>query len=218
MFIALTETWLREQKDAEVGIDGYTLFRQDRQRAHLRRTGRDSGGVACYIKSNLAAATEPVINYSNGVVEMLGLYVKSSNLLIIVMYRPPDDRIGGHCSTHIEFRQALSKLHDTLQDLPTPTPDIILCGDFNLPHAIWPGGGVKVGAARDEQIMIKDLLAFTDELFLVQEIQKPTHRKGNTLDLLFTNNPEFLHSYECVETIYSDHFMIEGCVNYNKEN
>ena len=149
---------------------------------------------------------------------MLGLYVKSSNLLIIVMYRPPDDRIGGHCSTHIEFRQALSKLHDTLQDLPTPTPDIILCGDFNLPNAIWPGGGVKVGAARDEQIMIKDLLAFTDELFLVQEIQKPTHRKGNTLDLLFTNNPEFLHSYECVETIYSDHFMIEGCVNYNKEN
>ena len=32
LFIALTETWLREHMDAEVNVQGYKLFRQDRVR------------------------------------------------------------------------------------------------------------------------------------------------------------------------------------------
>ena len=43
---------------------------------------------------------------------------------------------------------------------------------------------------------------------------KPTHNKGNILDLLFTNNSELLHSYECNETLFSDHYLIDGKINY----
>ncbi|CAL4060962.1 unnamed protein product, partial [Meganyctiphanes norvegica] len=39
---------------AELSIDGYTLFRQDRKRQRGKR-GRDSGGVAVYMKNDLAA-------------------------------------------------------------------------------------------------------------------------------------------------------------------
>ena len=71
LFIALTETWLNEHKNAELLINGYTLFRQDRRRERCRR-GRNSG-VAVYMKNDIAADMETVINFSNGV-EVFGLY------------------------------------------------------------------------------------------------------------------------------------------------
>ena len=139
LFMALTETWLREHNDAELQVDGYTLFRQDRQRLNRRR-GRDSGGVAVYLRDDMAADVEPVIGFSNGVNEILGLYSKSKSLLLVVIYRQPDDIVGGHRSTHTEFRQVLVKLTEVLSTISSPMPEVLVCGDFNLPHAIWPEG------------------------------------------------------------------------------
>ena len=152
LFIALTETWLNEHKNAEMLINGYTLFRQDRRRERCRR-GRNSGGVAVYMKSDIAADMETVINFSNGVVEVLGLYSKTKNLLLLVLYRQPDDVISGHRSIHLEFKQAVNKLREALSLTASPTPDILFCGDFNLPHVAWLEGHAGVGAGRDEQIL-----------------------------------------------------------------
>ncbi|HAO14983.1 MAG TPA: hypothetical protein DDE71_05435, partial [Tenacibaculum sp.] len=55
---------------------------------------------------------------------------------------------------------------------------------------------------------------FTNEFYLLQEIVTPTHSKGNTLDLFFTNNSHLLHSYESNETLFSDHYLVEGKINY----
>ena len=93
LFMALTETWLCEHVDAELTVEGYTLFRQDRKR-QKKRKGRDSGGVAVYVRDDLAADMVTVASYSNGVIEFLGLYSKTKNLLLLVMYRQPDDIIG----------------------------------------------------------------------------------------------------------------------------
>ena len=41
---------------------------------------RDSGGVAVYLRNDMAADVEPVIGFSNGVDETLGLYSKSKSL------------------------------------------------------------------------------------------------------------------------------------------
>ena len=200
LFIALTETWLREHTDAELTISGYTLFRQDRKRQRGNK-GRDSRGVAVYMRNDIAADMVTVASYSNGVIEMIGLFSKTKNLLLLVVYRQPDDISGGHRSTQIEFKQALGKLEETLTATDSPMPDILLCGDFNLPHAVWTEGRAGLGAKRDEKIMIEDLLALTNEYFLSQLIQKPTHRNGNTLDLLFSNNPMILHSYNVMKTL-----------------
>lgn len=214
LFIALTETWLREHLDAELNVDGYTLFRQDRNRPRKHRRGRDSGGVAFYLRDNMAATAEPILNFSNGVVDALGLHVKSQDLVLIVVYRQPDDSTSGHRSTSVEFRHALREIKSALSNLPSPTPEIILCGDFNLPNVTWPEGTVKTGASRDEQAMVHDLKEVTDEHFLFQQIQKPTHRRGNTLDLCFCNNPAFIHSYQCAATALSDHSIIECSTLY----
>ena len=103
MSMVLTETWLREHKDAELQIDGYSLFRQDRQR-NRRWRGKDSRGVASYIRSDLSADAEPLLNYSNGVIDALGIYSKFNKLLIITVYRQPNDNMGGNRSTAVEFR------------------------------------------------------------------------------------------------------------------
>ena len=215
--MALTETWLRDQLDAEVNIKDYTLFRQDRQRAKQTRRGRDSGGVAAYIPNDISGSTEPILEYTNGVVELLGLYIKPKNVLLFVIYRQPDQRDNAYRSTSVEFRDALGTLKNTLQKYQSPTPDIILCGDFNLPHAEWPHGTMRTGGTKDEKEMINDLVDLANSYFLTQLIQDPTHRCGNTLDLLFTNNPDLLHNYSCSETIYSDHYILECCSNYRED-
>ena len=212
--MALTETWLGEHRDAELKIENYTLFRKDRERQRCRR-GRDSGGVAIYMRDDLAADMDTVISFSNSVIETLGLYSKTNNLLIIVVYRQPDDIGGGHRSTDVEFKQALSKLEETLSSINSPMPDILICGDFNLPHAEWKEGQIGNGANKDEKLMIEDLLSLKNEFFLTQIIQEPTHKQGNMLDLCFTNNPMILHTCNMMETILSDHKIIECLTTYS---
>ena len=154
------------------------------------------------MKSNIAADMETVINFSNGVVEVLGLYSKTKYLLLLVLYWQPDDVISGHRSTHLEFKQAVNKLREALSLTASPTPDILFCGDFNLPHVTWVEGHAGVGAGRDEQIMIDDLLGLANEYFLTQLIQQPTHRQGNTLDLIFSNNPMIIYTVYIVVTMW----------------
>ena len=215
--MALTETWLKDHLDAELAVEGYTIFRQDciRQKAHVR--GRNYGGVALYIRDDIATSAEPVLQYSNGSVDVLGLHLRTANLMLIVLYRQPDNPASGQRSTSREFSQALDKINSTLTELPTPNPDIVLCGDFNLPHLTWTGGmmTMNTGTPAEENLMASRLQELTNEHFMYQQISGPTHRMGNTLDLFFSNNPAFIHSYQCCPTVFSDHHIIEGCTTHN---
>ena len=84
---------------------------------------------------DIASTFEVMVNFSNGVVELLALYSEVYNLYIAVLYRQPDDRIGNNRSTEKEFQAALAKLTASLNDLPNPAPNVFLCGDFNIPHS-----------------------------------------------------------------------------------
>ena len=108
---ATHKTWVREHNDAELHVEDYTLFRQDRQLLNRGR-GRESGSVAVYLRDDMAADVEPVIGFSNGVNAILGLYSKSKSLLLVVIYRQTDDIVVGHRSTHTEFSQVLIKFTD----------------------------------------------------------------------------------------------------------
>ena len=99
-----------------------------------------------------------------------------------------------------------------------PIPDILLCGDFNLPHATWPDGLAGPGSSADERIMLRALMDIAGEFFLQQVIEKPPHKHGNMLDLLFTNNLHFLHGHDTVETIFWDHRIVECATTYQVDN
>ena len=87
---ALTETWLSDHNPAELHIPGYSLYRQDRVRPRSRR-GRDSGGVALYIRDDQTTTAKVVFTFSSGVIEALGIHLVSLDLLMVVVYRQPDD-------------------------------------------------------------------------------------------------------------------------------
>ena len=57
LFIGLSETWLKDHNEAELKIDGYTLFRADRIRKKRSNRGRDSGGAACYVRNDISSTT-----------------------------------------------------------------------------------------------------------------------------------------------------------------
>ena len=116
LFIGLTETWLGSHKDAELKIDGYKLFRSDRKRRKRCKRGRLSGGVAAYVHNDMAHQMEEKLKFTNGVVEVLGLYSSVENLFIGIVYHQPDDLIGGNCSTITEFKPALEKLQQAIDE------------------------------------------------------------------------------------------------------
>ena len=58
----------------------------DRKRQQ-KRNARYNGGVAAYMRNDIAADVETVASYSNGVIEIIGLYSKAKNLLLLVVYR-----------------------------------------------------------------------------------------------------------------------------------
>ena len=66
--------------------------------------------------------------------------------------------------------------------------------------------------------MISDLFNLASEHFMIQVIDSPTHRAGNTLDLIFTNNANYIHSYSSQITALSDHKSIECKVRYRKDS
>ena len=133
----MTETWLKNHTEAELNILGYKLFRSDRIRKKKSNRGRLSGGVAIYIRNDIASTFEPVLIFSNGVVEVLTIRSKMENLLISIIYRQPDNTVSGYPSTSIQFIEAMEKLDETLSKASTSSPNVILCGDFNLPHTSW---------------------------------------------------------------------------------
>ena len=212
LFMAITETWLHNHKEGELHIDGYKFFHADRKRTKKSSRGRFSGGVGCYVRSDLACTMEIMINLSNGVVELLGLYSKVKNLFIAVIYRQPDDQAGGHQSTDKELQSVLSKLDGVISDLADPAPNIIFCGDFNIRNVLWPGGYPTANSSLSEKKLLQSVTNLTNKHFLSQHITDiPTQVCGGTLDLVFSNNESLVHSYRTLVPLRStsDHYVVE---------
>ena len=213
IFFALTETWLLDQMEAETKIDGYQLLRADRK-AHRRARIRDGGGAAVYINDNDMINHHIIMKYSAGGIEAIGVHLKTRNLVVIAVYRQPENSNQNQKSDSTQFKKFLKELNSTLKELSDPLPDVLLCGDFNLPHANWSTGGHDEPVSADIQTMISDLYSVISEHFLVQVVESSTHRAGNKLDLIFTNNADFVHSQSSNPTSLSDHKIIECKVRY----
>ena len=193
----LTETWLREHLDGEVSVKNYNIYRVDRSRKKKRR-GRNSGGVAIYMRNDCASSPEVLLEFSSEVIEALCIKIPHLDLIVCTIYRQPNDPIGGNISTSIQFSALLEKMGDLLDNQPAPAPNIVIAGDLNLPHTDWPACSPKPGASSDEKKMIDSLSSFCSQYFLYQLVDQPTHRAGNTLDVILTNNSELFRTTTCI--------------------
>ena len=130
-FIVLTETHLKpEILSAEVRIEGYSLYRSD------RGPGKSHGGVAIYLRDDLTG--QLVVAASNSMCETLVIKVKTLNLLLIVVYRPPNSSL--EC-----FDEAMKICQKSIDDViskDAKVKDILMMGDFNLPCISWQNGKI----------------------------------------------------------------------------
>ena len=99
--IVLTETHLSDSVlSAEVSILGYTLYRSDRQ-------GRTHGGTCVYVRDDLAA--QLLLSHSNSVCESLVVKVKTLDLILVTIYRPPYSSLE-------KFRDAIDMCQDVIAE------------------------------------------------------------------------------------------------------
>ena len=210
-FIALTETHLKpEIQDAEVKIEGWSLYRSD------RGPGKSHGGVAIYLRNDLIGQLVAV--HSNSQCETLVVKVKTLNLLLMCVYRPPDSTVDNFT----ESMKICQKAIDDVSEKDPKVKDILILGDFNLPCISWPSGKIyqkEVTQKSREKKQAENLVSFVETNFLENYIKTATRGK-NTLDLVFTNNHLLIGGYETtVNKKLSDHFLLTVALNftYNRE-
>ena len=124
LFVGVTETWLSDKNfDAEVThkFPGYNFYHVDRS------GGRDGGGVALYLSERLTG--DIIASYDNSVCGLLIVKIYELDSVVCVCYRPPD-------TTLAEFKDMIAALDKALSDLPAPTPNILVMGDFNFPRTV----------------------------------------------------------------------------------
>ena len=86
-------------------------------------------------------------------------------------------------------------------------------GDFNMPSADWDLGTHKAGALSDQIKLVANTQELCDKFLLQQVITTPTHRKGNILDLVFTNCPDYMHSQVAIKTVLSENYIVDFHTN-----
>ena len=168
-----TETWLHSKiPDSMVNVDGFSILRSDRQYSK-------GGGVALLYKNSLSVK---LINLRNNVkfnsaiknfeFICVDLVNKPLSIRFLCIYLPPKfsaciDTINALCFVISQFSKSSS-------------PCFVL-GDFNLPNIDWITPLSKGNQSHDL------FLQFCVDNGWSQEIQTPTHRKQNILDLLLCN-------------------------------
>ena len=160
---------------------GFSLYRLD------RLSGR-GGGVLLAISSRVQSS----LVLANISLELLIVKIATPSVTFICCaYVPPSSSA-----------QVYTAIVDSLLSLPSDS-HLILLGDFNAPDVCWSTMFASSPSSA----------AFCDSLYnlnLIQLVNSPTHKMGNTLDLVFSNQPDLVSLLKldssCVGS--SDHFLI----------
>ena len=184
LFICLCETFLNSSiLNAEIFMPGFVVCRCD-------RADRPGGGLCIYIKDSIMF--EVCLSYSNSVCELLIVKLDNPSLIIVAIYRPPS-------SLNSDFEDIITRTTQCFNEMPTPMPNIVVVGDFNLPNFNWDDPNTDC-------LISKVMCPFIDSFFLKQIVTKPT-RGSNILDLVFCHD-DLIDSIDIVKTSLSDHCIL----------
>ena len=186
--VCVNETWLNGNIDnSEILDSDYTILRKDRETR--------GGGVLLAIKTDSFKSVREV--HQNQYLEIISAEITTSSnsrLLICSCYRPPN-----------ADQNWLNNFNHYLNDVCSCYENIILVGDFNMPHISWNSPENTTGAI---EISFLDLM---NDYFLSQLNNKPT-RRNNVLDLVLTNVPNLVNIHEVLSPTeaeaFTDHNII----------
>ena len=189
--IGLTETWFKPDNKDCIGMQGYRA-------EHNCRTNRTGGGVSLFIREDLEYSTREDLCQSEKNTESLFVEIdkeqfgKEKNIIIGVIYRPPDTDIK-------EFNEVMMK---SLSLLKAEKKLVYLMGDFNINLL-----------NADKHAPTQEFIDLMFSHSFIPNITKPTRVARNSatlIDNIFTNS--LLDNNQiftgALYTDISDHFPI----------
>ncbi|GAB0209793.1 hypothetical protein GRJ2_003445000 [Grus japonensis] len=184
--IGIMEMWWDGSYEWSVGMEGYRLFRKDRQ-------GRRGGGVDLYVSDQLECM-ELHLGMDEEPTESLWVRIKGStgtgDIIAGVCYRPPNQEDQVDEALYRQIGAA------------SRSQALVLMGDFNHPDICWRGNTAGHKQSRK-------FLECTDDNFLLQVTEEPTRRDA-MLDLVLTNKEGLVGDVKLKGSLgCSDHEMVE---------
>ena len=201
----LNETWLKKSiKTSELfPIDAYNVFRLDRShKTHPpdpkdpKKFRKNGGGVLIAIRRDLDIESTKVEFQCAG--EILGITLKFNDgkKIILCSYY----RVGTlGIDNHNEFKNFIKKARSR-----RGVTGIVIAGDLNLSKTDWNSYSTTDPT---DQLFLDTFSNFG----LEQLINEPTHKLGNTLDLVLTDKSGLIANRsvsDCKLPCKSDHFCV----------
>ena len=185
----VTETWLSgNEKDntvlSELLPPNCSIVQQPRKDR--------GGGVAAIYSKDLILKTCPTKNFPSFEYILLKVTSGSVTYHIITLYRPPPSK-----KNHLTVADFFNDFSNLLADALVLKGQLLILGDFNIPMN-------KCNSDTTDQFS-KLLTSFN----LQQHISTPTHRHGNTIDLVITRSSENgIDNISVLDDVISDHYPI----------
>jgi len=198
--IGITETWLNSNiEDSELNVEGYTIFRKDRDSSTENR----GGGVLLLVNEQFKAIHRGDLN-DDDFSECIWCDLEFSKIKILVgvCYRPPN--------CELKCDEGLINLINKVGKHKT-----LILGDFNFPNIDW----TDVTKLDESNKFVKCI----NDNFLIQKVDAVT-RGENILDLILVSDNDLINSVEVGEPfVTSDHNIIRfelitECTIDNKVN
>ncbi|KAM9513480.1 uncharacterized protein ACWYII_046907 isoform 1-T1 [Salvelinus alpinus] len=160
-FLALTETWLTTDNTATPTA----LSSSAHVFSHTpRASGQRGGGTGILISPKWSFSLSPLTHLSIASFEFHAVTVTSPfKLNILIIYRPPGS-LG-------EF---INELDALISSFPEDGSPLTVLGDFNLPMSTF------------DSFLSASFFPLLSSFDLTLSPSPPTHKAGNTLDLIFT--------------------------------
>ena len=187
--ITLSETWLNNSVSSiSLSLDDYKLFRQDRN--HVLVNKKKGGGLLTYVRNDLAADCEPLVDISTATKDIEAQWSQITrphckNVVVCNVYRPPTGKLDN----------AIKYLDECLKGFDLGKVEVYIMGDMNVNY--------KNKSAVD----FKKLNFFIKSNGLSQAIDKTTRNTDKTkslLDLILTNSL-YVKAAGTLEHFISDH-------------
>ena len=209
--VMLNETWLKSCiNDSEIICDelDYKIFREDRtSRTHPpdpydpKKFKKHAGGVLIAIDRNLDIESVKVSYKASAEIIAATLTFKSGKKIVLCTCY----RVGTLGEYNLkEINSYLKKIRSR-----RGISSVIITGDFNLPSIDWDNHYSEVAIETS-------FLDMFNNLGMDQLINEPTHKLGNTLDLLLTDDPSLISNINVNGSWHlckSDHFPLNFHVN-----
>jgi len=128
--VPIMEMWWDHSYDWSAAMDGYKLFRRDRQ-------GRRSGGVTLHVRECF-----DVVELGDGNDKVEGLWVRSrekareADILVGVCYRPPN-----------QDEETEEAFYEQLAEVALLSA-LVLTGDFKFPDICWEYNAAQMKQSR----------------------------------------------------------------------